>query len=192
MAAIRKSRAGDCNQWSGSPHSFRSNTPDWHAFGFRPDSRRYRKQCPHADLSDEASPDDRTMATRPAKSDTPTRRHALLHPHLKLDLPVWPPQGDGISTWCHWARLGINHHIWPLFANRALATAINGLAHLIPFGQTLPTGTRLAFGRTVAATENNALTPTCPTKPRPMIEPWLPARRSRTRPHADTLYSIRT
>src|SRR4030088_1535041 len=107
MAAIRKSRAGDCNQWSGSPHSFRSNTPDWHAFGFRPDSRRYRKQCPHADLSDEASPDDRTMATRPAKSDTPTRRHALLHPHLKLDLPVWPPQGDGISTWCHWARLGI-------------------------------------------------------------------------------------
>src|SRR6267378_3676713 len=96
MAAIRKSRDGDCNQWSGSPHSFRSNTPDWHAFGFWPDSRRYRKQRPHADLSDEASPDDRTMATRPAKSDTPTRRHAdtptrryaLLHPHLKLDLPA--------------------------------------------------------------------------------------------------------
>jgi hypothetical protein len=35
-----------------------------------------------------------------------------------------------------------------------MATALNGLAHLIPFGQAFPTGTRLALGRTVAATEN--------------------------------------
>src|SRR5260221_13342542 len=47
--------------------------------------------------------------------------------------------------------------MWPPFANRAMATALNGRAHLIPVGQAFPTGTRFAFGWTVAATENNSL-----------------------------------
>jgi hypothetical protein len=41
-----------------------------------------------------------------------------------------------------------------------MATALNGLIHLIPFVRAFSTGSRLAFGGTVAATENNAATPT--------------------------------
>lgn len=39
----------------GLTSSCRPSIPDWHAFGFRLDSRRYRKQRRHVDLSDEAS-----------------------------------------------------------------------------------------------------------------------------------------
>jgi len=40
-----------------------------------------------------------------------------------------------------------------------MATALDGWVDLIPFGQAFSTGTRLAFGWTVAPTENNAETP---------------------------------
>jgi hypothetical protein len=67
---------------------------------------------------------------------------------------VWPRFGFGIT------RFGAPHQRGrQQTANGAMATALNGLVHLIPFGRAFSTGSRLTFGGTVAATENNAAKP---------------------------------